>query len=132
MPPPEPGFIEVVSLLLTHWQLGERRGHPMDQTWPGSSSSSLTSTRAWWQRSPVPIRRLRINGIGSTSSARLGPRGQGRERNGRRGVPHDIRPSRPGLNEQAVDKIAAELAARHPNIGALMNQAKAEVLAFPR
>jgi len=31
-----------------------------------------------------------------------------------------------------VDKIAAELAARHPNIGALMNQAKAEVLAFPR
>ena len=33
---------------------------------------------------------------------RPGPRGQGRSRDGRRGVPHDLRPTRPGLDEQAV------------------------------
>ena len=56
---------------------------------------------------------------------------QGQRRHGRRGVPHDLRPTRPRQPSHAAwDEVRDQLAARFPKIGALMDDAKAEVLAF--
>ena len=59
------------------------------------------------------------------------PRPQEPRRHGRRGVPHDLRPARPRRpSASAWDEVRDQLAASFPKVGPLMDDAKAEVLAF--
>ena len=52
-------------------------------------------------------------------------------RHGRRGVPHDLRPAHaPPRSTRPGTKIRDQFAARFPKLGPLMDEAKAEVLAF--
>ena len=57
-------------------------------------------------------------------------RPQDSRRHGRRGVPHDLRPTRPRGRQPAWDEVRDQLAASFPKVGPLMDEAKAEVLAF--
>ena len=70
------------------------------------------------------------NAAGSTSPATCSPWCPRHKRHGRRGVPDDLRPTRRRGGPRPWDQVRDQLTGSFPKIGPLMDEAKAEVLAF--
>jgi putative transposase len=93
-------------------------GHQRPARRPGEGAATLLPRR----RAPTLPRSLRPQPAG--------PRTQGQGGHGRQHVPHGLRPTRPRRGPRDLERGRDRLAASFPKIGPLMDDAKAEVLAF--